>query len=352
MVVGKCGNSQATTPHGLHGFFRPQIRKFSGLGKDNKFQTTTEYPEPAWYEAIVNACVHRSYHLSNMNIFVKMFDDRLEIDSLGPFPPPVTPENIYDIQHSRNPFLMEAMHYLDFVKCANEGARRMRATMLEMNLPAPEFSQVEVGGAKVRVVLRNNIANRKMWVDEDVAAVIGAKIASSLTENEKEVLNFVAVHEKINISEAQRLTGHNWGTSRKLLKRLEQKGILKYVHRQGVKVDVQAHYVLRVEGEDASSKKGQKKVAKPAETQEQKEGSSKQVPETMRQAAIRLLTQLDKEGVLNGGIGVDLKRMTLILYPTAGTPLPAELGLVDGKWDGFPVEVVTLGTPGPRKKNR
>src|SRR5438093_429972 len=30
-----------------------QIRKFSGLGQDNKFQTTTEYPEPAWYEAIV-----------------------------------------------------------------------------------------------------------------------------------------------------------------------------------------------------------------------------------------------------------------------------------------------------------
>ena len=49
----------------------------------------------AWYEALVNACVHRSYNLKNMNIFIRMFDDRLEIESPGGFPPLVTPENIF-----------------------------------------------------------------------------------------------------------------------------------------------------------------------------------------------------------------------------------------------------------------
>jgi hypothetical protein len=33
--------------------------------------------------ALVNACVHRSYGLTNMNIFVKMFDDKLVIEIPG-----------------------------------------------------------------------------------------------------------------------------------------------------------------------------------------------------------------------------------------------------------------------------
>ncbi len=72
---------------------------------------------------------HRSYGLRNMNIFIKMFDDRLVIESPGAFPPFVTPDNIYDSHHPRNPHLMNALYFLDFVKCANEGTRRMRDMM-------------------------------------------------------------------------------------------------------------------------------------------------------------------------------------------------------------------------------
>lgn len=72
-----------------------QVREFVKLGKDQKFYSVPEYPKTAWYEALVNACVHRSYQLKNMNIFVKMFDDKLIIESPGGFPPFVTPENIY-----------------------------------------------------------------------------------------------------------------------------------------------------------------------------------------------------------------------------------------------------------------
>jgi ATP-dependent DNA helicase RecG len=37
-----------------------QVRTFSTLGPDGKFYTAPEYPREAWYEAVVNACVHRS----------------------------------------------------------------------------------------------------------------------------------------------------------------------------------------------------------------------------------------------------------------------------------------------------
>ena len=112
-----------------------QVREFSALGRDNKFYTTPEYPAAAWYEAVVNACVHRSYALKNMNVFVKMFDDRLVVESPGGFPPMVTPENIYDMHQPRNPHLMDAMFYLRFVQCAHEGTRRIRDYMSRAREP-------------------------------------------------------------------------------------------------------------------------------------------------------------------------------------------------------------------------
>jgi ATP-dependent DNA helicase RecG len=58
------------------GVVSSQLRDFSRMGDDGIFYSAPEYPYGAWYEALVNACVHRSYGLKNMNVFVKMFDDR------------------------------------------------------------------------------------------------------------------------------------------------------------------------------------------------------------------------------------------------------------------------------------
>jgi ATP-dependent DNA helicase RecG len=73
---------QGCVPHLIDAsvaFVRGQIRTFHGLSKDNRFQTLPEYPETAWYEAIVNACVHRSYNLKNMKIFARIFDTDLRL---------------------------------------------------------------------------------------------------------------------------------------------------------------------------------------------------------------------------------------------------------------------------------
>lgn len=224
-----------------------QIRTFAALGPDGKFYASPEYPKLAWYEAIVNACVHRSYGngLRNMNIFVKMFDNRLEIESPGPFLPFVTPENIYGTSHPRNPKLMNAMLYLKFVKMAAEGTRRMRDTMRSMGLPEPQFSQKEIGHSRVRVTLTNDIRKRRLWVDADAAAIVGAAIAKTLDERETRVLNFVAEHGKINVTQAVRLTGLSWETAKKLLLGLVERRILEHVHRDDLERDPDAHFKLR-----------------------------------------------------------------------------------------------------------
>lgn len=222
-----------------------QFREFSRLGPTGKFYTAPEYPREAWYEAIVNACVHRSYGLRTMNIFVKMFDDRFEVESPGGFPPLVTPENIYDIHKPRNPYLMEALFYLDFVKCAHEGARRIRDAMADLKLPPPDFRQ---SGAEntplVRVVLRNNVKHRRVWLDSDAAKLIGEAVMKELSQDELRAINFAAEHGVIGVSDLQRLTGRTWPSAKKLLMGLVDKKLLYHKVRGQLDRDPQARFFL------------------------------------------------------------------------------------------------------------
>ncbi len=225
---------------------KSQLRNFSRLGKGGKFYTFSEYPEFSWYEAIVNACVHRSYGngMKNMNIFVKMFDDRLEIESPGGFPPFVTPQNIYKMHQPRNPYLMGGMYYLKFVRCAAEGTKRIRDEMRDMDLPEPEFRQDDIDNILVKVTLRNNIKQRKVWIDSDVLEILGAQLANSLSENEKHCINFCAEYGEISVSDAQRLTKMTWPAANKMLNRLAKQGILVHKHKAGGKRDPRARYKL------------------------------------------------------------------------------------------------------------
>ena len=223
-----------------------QLRDFSRLGKDGKFFTAPEYPKPAWYEAIVNACVHRSYSLRTMNVFIKMFDDRLEVESPGGFPPLVTPQNIYDVHKPRNPYLMDALRYFDYVKCAHEGTRRIRDTMTEMSLPEPEFRQVESAATPlVRVVLRNDVRQRRVWVDSDITAIVGDVITKDLTEDEKRLINFAAEYGAISVTDAQRLTHRSWSSAKRMLQKLVIKKILEYRSRTDIIRDPQARFYIR-----------------------------------------------------------------------------------------------------------
>lgn len=236
-----------------------QLREFSRLGEDGKFYTAEEYPFEAWYEAIVNACVHRSYGLKNMNIFVKMFDDRLVIESPGGFPPLVTPQNIFASHHPRNPQLMRALFYMNLVKCHNEGTRRMRDSMQLMKLPDPQFEQKEVatGYMSVRVTLRNNRKQRKEWIDADASRFFGPEVAKSLNQDEIRVLNFVAEHSSINVSECQRLLPHirTWHSVKKLLVGMSKRGVLVYEHRGDIQRDPDACFKFPP-GATANGEKG------------------------------------------------------------------------------------------------
>ncbi len=213
------------------------------LNKEGKFETTSEYPYWAWFEALVNACVHRSYSFSGTETTVKFFSDRLEIESPGGFVPPVNEQSIYDVRAARNPHLMDALRYLGYVRMAREGARRIRASMEEAELPEPIFQQESVHGVAVRVTLRNDFETRKRTTNRDVAQFFGVELWKQLQEHEIGILAYAFRNETLNVTEAQKVTGRTWATSKKDLERLTWRGLLEYIPGEYTR-DPKAHYRL------------------------------------------------------------------------------------------------------------
>lgn len=81
-----------------------QLRTFQRFTRNGRIAIQQEYPEEAWFEAVVNAVAHRSYNLKTQNIFVKIFDDKSVVESPGAFVPPTTATTVYDAHNPRNPY--------------------------------------------------------------------------------------------------------------------------------------------------------------------------------------------------------------------------------------------------------
>lgn len=209
-------------------YIASQVRNFTRLGRDARFRSSPEYPKDVWFEAIVNAAVHRSYNLKNMNIFVKLFEDKMVIESPGAFFPPTTATTVYDSHNPRNPHLMWAMYYFDFVQCAYEGTRRMRMAMEEANLPAPVFEQRQGGVFQVSVILQNDVEHRKSFVrTEAMPAIIDPLIYESLSQQEKILVNWAAEGKRLTVKDAQDVLTVDWRTARGVLDSLTVKFVFE-----------------------------------------------------------------------------------------------------------------------------
>lgn len=129
------------------------------------FKTRHVYPERVVKEAIVNAVVHRDYRL-NRDIFVRIFDDRIEVESPGTFPGNITAGNIVRTgSKARNPLI--ALNLREFPSAPNidagEGVKMMFAEMAAAKLYPPRYSQnTETAVESVTVTLLNH-ARPSMW---------------------------------------------------------------------------------------------------------------------------------------------------------------------------------------------
>ena len=123
-------------------FIRDQIKEHTYLGKEGKFVTTPEFPEFVWKEIIINAVTHRDYSIKGTDIQVKMFDDRIVVESPGSLPGIVRLNNIRQVHFSRNPKIAAFLHEYNYVQEFGEGVDRMYQEMEKAGLPAPEYKDI------------------------------------------------------------------------------------------------------------------------------------------------------------------------------------------------------------------
>ncbi len=78
------------------------------------------YDERLVRELLINAIAHKSYTISG-DIFIKLFNDRLEITNPGGLPLGITKDNILHLTHRRNPHLIRILHDLKLMEGEGTG---------------------------------------------------------------------------------------------------------------------------------------------------------------------------------------------------------------------------------------
>ena len=145
------------------------------------FITTYRIPERAIKEAITNAIIHRDYYIKR-DIEIRIFEDRVEIESSGLFPYNITSFNIGIVRAEgyRNDLIIK--HLREFPDPPNldrnEGVKAMRKEMDRGKLYPPIFFTYPNLQDAVRVVLFNTIRATE-W----------DKVSFYLTNKEKYITN-------------------------------------------------------------------------------------------------------------------------------------------------------------------
>ncbi|WP_349844263.1 ATP-binding protein [Pantoea dispersa] len=110
--------------------------------KDGDNLVKLSYPAEALKEILVNAVIHRDYSL-NDDVHVKVYDNRIEVQSPGKLPGFMTIANLYEERFSRNPNLVRLLHRLPnpVNHDIGEGLDTAKNELRKAGLVAPVFEE-------------------------------------------------------------------------------------------------------------------------------------------------------------------------------------------------------------------
>lgn len=103
-----------------------------------------QYPQEAPHEILTNAVLHRNYNVAS-DVQVRIFDNRVEIESPGKLPGHVTTNNIISTQFARNPRLVRLVNKFDNPpnKDVGEGLNTAFEAMNKLRLKKPVIEETD-----------------------------------------------------------------------------------------------------------------------------------------------------------------------------------------------------------------
>lgn len=141
-----------------------------------------KYPKEALHEIVTNAVLHRDYSVPD-DIHIRIFDNRVEIQSPSLLPAHITPENIFDERFSRNGTMVRLINKFPDApnKDVGEGLNTTAEAMRKVRLVAPVIEQK---GMNVVVTLKHE----------------------SLATPETLIMEYLKVHQSITNKQARQLS--------------------------------------------------------------------------------------------------------------------------------------------------
>lgn len=138
------------------------IESIKKLGREFEM---IEYPEETLHEIITNAVLHRDYSIPT-DIQIRVFDNRVEVESPGKLPGHVTVENILNTQAARNPKIVRLIN--KFPKAPNkdvgEGLNTAFDAMNKLRLKEPEI--IECDNSVLVIIKHEKLASPEELVVE------------------------------------------------------------------------------------------------------------------------------------------------------------------------------------------
>jgi len=98
-----------------------------------------EIPLDALREAIVNAVVHRNYSMRGTSIYVRVFDDRVEIENPGGLPSGLPKSQFGKGSFRRNPIVADLFHRMQKVERMGTGIKKIKDLIKAADLKEPLF---------------------------------------------------------------------------------------------------------------------------------------------------------------------------------------------------------------------
>ena len=186
-------------------YLETQVAEHTYLDQSGVFITRRDYPKFVIQEMVVNACCHRAYNIKGTEIQIKMFDDRIVIESPGKLPGMVRPSNIRNTHFSRNPKIAAFLKTYRYVKEYGEGVDRM-CRELEVNGVAPLSFYNDDFILKVSVLRLQENSKNDISNSEKLGEKLGEK-RGKLTKNRREILRLMAENPYITQTDLSKAVG-------------------------------------------------------------------------------------------------------------------------------------------------
>jgi len=142
-----------------------------------------EYPYKALHEIVTNSVLHRDYSIAS-DIHIRVFDNRVEVESPGSLPGHVTTKNILSEQFARNGSVVRLINKFPNPpnKDVGEGLNTAFNEVKQLRLKPPEIVEKE---NTVLVIIKHE----------------------PLASPEEIVMKYLETHDEIHNSTARELTG-------------------------------------------------------------------------------------------------------------------------------------------------